>query len=79
MQKSEARQFFLNQRKSLSQLACIKLDDLLLIQFQRFNWSNMSCIGNFYPIEKQNEPNSILLSTYLKYILPNLKIRNGVF
>jgi 5-formyltetrahydrofolate cyclo-ligase len=74
MQKSEARQFFLNQRKSLSQLACIKLDDLLLIQFQRFNWSNMSCIGNFYPIEKQNEPNSILLSTYLKYILPNVKM-----
>lgn len=74
MQKIEARQFFQNKRKALTQNECLKLDDLLLIQFQKFNWGNMDCIGNFYPIEKQNEPNSILLAKYLKYIFPNITI-----
>jgi 5-formyltetrahydrofolate cyclo-ligase len=74
MQKKAARQFFLNQRKALSQLACVKLDDLLLIQFQRFNWNNFNRIGNFYPLKKYNEPNSFLLSSYLQYTIPNIKI-----
>lgn len=74
MQKTEARQFFKNKRKRLTQSDCLKLDDLLLIQFQRFNWGNMECIGNFYPIEKFNEPNTLLLSKYLKHALPSIKI-----
>ena len=36
MQKTEARQFFQNKRKALTQSECLKLDDLLLIQFQKF-------------------------------------------
>ncbi len=74
MQKSEARQFFTNKRNHLTPSDCLKLDDLILIQFQRFNWLNMSCIGNFYPIEKHNEPNTLLLAKYLKYILPDVQI-----
>jgi 5-formyltetrahydrofolate cyclo-ligase len=74
MQKIAARQFFLNQRKALSPSACIKLDDLLLIQFQRIKWDNQKIIGNFFPMEKYNEPNSFLLAAYLKYILPDVKI-----
>jgi 5-formyltetrahydrofolate cyclo-ligase len=74
MQKSEARQFFLQKRKSLTQSECLKLDDLLLIQFQRFNWSNINCVGNFYPMDKNNEPNSILLAKYLHFIIPTVKI-----
>ena len=74
MQKIEARQFFQNKRKALTQSECLKLDDLLLIQFQKFNWGNVKCIGNFYPIDKHNEPNSILLAKYLKLILPDISI-----
>ena len=74
MQKTEARQFFQNKRKALTQSECLKLDDLLLIQFQKFNWGNVKCIGNFYPIDKHNEPNSILLAKYLKHILPDISI-----
>ena len=74
MQKSEARQFFNDKRKDLSNSDCLKLDDLLLIQFQRFNWDAINCIGSFYPLEKNNEPNSLLLAKYLKLIIPGLKI-----
>jgi 5-formyltetrahydrofolate cyclo-ligase len=34
----------------------------------------MECLGNFYPIDKHNEPNTILLAKYLKYAIPNITI-----
>ena len=74
MQKIEARQFFLQKRKTLSPAACSKMDDLLLIQFQKMNWEPLSCVGNFYPMEKQNEPNSFLLTKYLQFLFPTIKI-----
>lgn len=74
MQKATARQLMLQKRKALTAAECLKLDDLLLIQFQRFNWGHMESVGNFYPIEKHNEPNSLLLANYLKYILPSIII-----
>lgn len=74
MKKSEARHYFNHKRKALSISDCLKLDDLLLIQFQRFNWAPFNCIGNFYPLDKQNEPNSLLLAKYVKLIIPGLKM-----
>jgi 5-formyltetrahydrofolate cyclo-ligase len=72
MLKSEARKILSAKRKALTPSDCMKLDDLLLIQFQRFYWADMHTIGNFFPMEKQNEPNTLLLAKYLKLILPNI-------
>lgn len=72
MLKSEARKLLQEKRKALTTSACLKLDDLLLIQFQRLDWSNILCVGNFFPINAQNEPNSLLLAKYLKAIIPGL-------
>ncbi len=73
MLKSEARKLFLSKRKALSMSDCLKLDDLLLIQFQRFNLSNVNLLGSFYPMDAYNEPNVLLLVKYLKAVNPILE------
>ena len=74
MLKSDCRQLMLSKRNALSDSDCIKLDDLILIQFQRLDWSEVSCVGSFYPLALKNEPNSLLLTKYLKAILPAVTI-----
>lgn len=74
MLKSECRQLMLSKRSALSTSECTKLDDLLLIQFQRLDWSGINCVGSFYPLESKNEPNSLLLTKYLKAMFPNVTI-----
>ncbi len=72
MLKSDIRKSFLAKRKALTNSECIKLDDLLLIQFQRLDWSDTFYVGSFFPMESSNEPNSLLLAKYLKAIIPGL-------
>lgn len=74
MLKPAARKYFLDKRKALTASDCLKMDDLLLIQFQRMDWSSVQCIGSFYPLEAHNEPNSLLLIRYLKIIIPGLVV-----
>ena len=74
MFKDEARKSLLQKRQNLSQTECIKWDDLLLIQFQKLDFSNINTLGSFYPMEKHNEPNTILLTSYLQQFIPNLII-----
>jgi 5-formyltetrahydrofolate cyclo-ligase len=74
MLKSEIRKELLAKRKMLSESDCMKLDDLLLIQLQKLDWSTTAILGSFYPLEHQSEPNSFLLVKYLKYILPELQV-----
>lgn len=72
MLKSAARIEFIAKRSMLSESDCIKLDDLLLIQLQKLDWSATTILGSFFPLEHQAEPNSMLLVKYLQYLIPNL-------
>jgi len=74
MLKSDARKELLEKRKNLTPSDCLKWDDLLLIQFQKLDWSNVSFVANFYPLENQNEPNSLLFSRFLKLMIPGIQI-----
>ena len=74
MLKSDARKELLAKRKNLTATDCLKWDDLLLIQFQKLDWSNVSCVANFYPLENMNEPNSLLFASYLKTMVPGIQI-----
>ena len=74
MIKSVARKQLMEQRKNLSVNECLKLDDLLLIQLQKFDWSNVHCVANFYTLEHHNEPNTLLLAKYLKAIIPGIQM-----
>ena len=64
MLKSVARATLLTKRQSLTEADCIKLDDLLLIQLQRLDWSSTKIIGSFFPgTEIGLRPTTILLRT----------------
>jgi len=74
MNKSAARKHWLEQRKNLTVNECLKYDDLLLIQFQKLDWSNVHTVASYYPLEKQNEPNTLLFTKYLKAVIPGITI-----
>ncbi len=74
MLKLAARKEFLEKRKNLTASECLKWDDLLLIQFQKLDWANVSSVANFYPLENHNEPNSLLFASYLKTMVPGIQI-----
>ena len=74
MLKSDARKELLKKRKALTESDCIKLDDLLLIQLQKLDWSTTRIVGSFYPSDAHAEPNSLLLVKFLKYYIPELVV-----
>jgi 5-formyltetrahydrofolate cyclo-ligase len=74
MLKSDARKELLAKRKNLTASDCLKWDDLLLIQFQKLDFSNVQRVANFYPLENHNEPNSLLFAKYLKTMVPGIQI-----
>ena len=74
MLKSVARKELLAKRKNLTPSECLKWDDLLLIQFQKLDFSNVHTVANFYPLENHNEPNSLLFSRFLKLMIPDIQM-----
>jgi len=74
MLKSDARKELLAKRKNLTASDCLKWDDLLLIQFQKLDFSNVQTVANFYPLENKNEPNSLLFAKYLKTMVPDIQM-----
>lgn len=74
MNKESIRALYKEKRKSLSSTEKMKLDDLLLIQFQQLNFEGVHRILTYWPIEHQIEPNTHLFSRYLQYMIPDLSI-----
>ncbi len=74
MNKEEVRSKFKEKRKLLSAKACLQYDDLLLIQFQQKNFFSVQSLMTYWPSSKQVEPNTHLFSSYLRHMIPGLKI-----
>ena len=74
MLKKEARTVFRQKRKSISAEEKMKLDDLLLIEFQKLRLPFLSSMLSFYPVEENNEPNTFILTRYLQFSNPGLQI-----
>ena len=74
MEKKALRKQFLAERKQLSELQRLKLDDLLLLQFQQLNYQGIQTVLSYWPLAEKAEPNSFLCSRYLRFILPELAI-----
>jgi 5-formyltetrahydrofolate cyclo-ligase len=68
--KAEARTILSQKRAALTESACMKLDDLLLIQLQRIDWSSTAILASFYPLAHKNEPNTLLFEKYIKTLYP---------
>ena len=74
MLKSQLRKIYREKRSLLTEQERIKMDDLLLIQFQKQQPGNVTVLLTYSPSEKHNEPNTYLFSNYLSHMIPGLDI-----
>lgn len=75
MTKQELRKVYRQKRLALSATDRLKLDDLLLIQFQRLVLNNeVEYLMSYWPLDMQGEMNTHLYTRYLEFTFPALKI-----
>jgi 5-formyltetrahydrofolate cyclo-ligase len=74
MLKKEARKLFRQKRSLVTPEEKTKLDDLLLIEFQKLPLPFISVLLSFYPVEENNEPHTFSISGYLQFKNPGLQI-----
>ncbi|MFY7898884.1 MAG: 5-formyltetrahydrofolate cyclo-ligase [Chitinophagaceae bacterium] len=74
MTKAALRAIYQEKRNAISSKEKLKLDDLLLLQFQSFQIDSIQSVLTFWPIEKFIEPNTHLFTSYLRHFVPNLHI-----
>ncbi len=73
MTKKELRIKYKAKRLALSENEKMKLDDLLLIQFQKLSFENVQTLLSYEPMPHTAEPQTHLFSRYLQHLIPNLK------
>lgn len=74
MIKKELRKIYKEQRLSITSKDKLKWDDLMLIQFQQFDFGNAETLLTYWPMAHSNEPNTHLFSSYLRHTIPNLQM-----
>ena len=74
MLKKEARKLYKEKRDALTDPEQSKLDDLMLIQFQSIDLPFLHSILTYWPIEENREPNTHLVTEFLRFRNPELKI-----
>jgi 5-formyltetrahydrofolate cyclo-ligase len=72
MLKKEARKIYKEKRLKLSEAERVKLDDLMLIQFQSVELPFLQSLLSYWPIEENNEPDTHLFTEFLKFRNPEL-------
>ena len=75
MLKPDIRKLYKKKRMDLTATDKLKLDDLLLIQFQRLPIGNdVQLLMSYWPLEHHNEMNVLLYTHYLEHSIPGLKV-----
>ncbi len=74
MTKNELRNIYKQKRLGISSKEKLKLDDLLLLQLQTFNFDGIKTLLTFWPMVNMAEPDTHLYSGYLRHIVEGLKI-----
>lgn len=74
MTKKELRRIFKESRKSLSVHEIEKLNDLILIYFQKLELPFLNCVHSYIPSLKLAEPDTSNIIRYLKFKNPSLKV-----
>lgn len=72
MEKQALRKIYLEKRKQLSHRELKIKDDLILIQFQHFDFGALQAVLSYQPIAKLNEPATQLITDYLSVLYPNI-------
>ena len=74
MNKKELREIYRDKRNALTSTEKAKLDDLLLIQFQKTDLPFIKTLLSYWPIEENKEPDAHLFTDYLEFKNPELII-----
>lgn len=74
MTKQELRRLYKSKRAGIDSRERLKMDDLLLLQFQQFDYSSVQTVLTYWPIANHSEPNTHLFSGYLRHMLPGLVV-----
>ena len=74
MLKREIRTIYRKKRAELSSTDKMKWDDLMLINFQTLRLPFLDYVLSFYPIEQNNEVNTLLITDYLHFKNPELNL-----
>ncbi len=74
MIKSALRTIYRDKRKALSEKDRLKLDDLVLIQFQQLSLPDMQVLMSYMPIATHNEVNTLPITDYVSFKIPGLRL-----
>lgn len=74
MTKQEARKVFKQNRAQLTRKDIIRMNDLLLIQFQRIVLPYVKVIHSYIPLQDQKEPDPVLMVDFLKFKNVDMKV-----
>ena len=74
MTKQEARKVFKQNRAQLSRKDIVRMNDLLLIQFQRIVLPYVKVIHSYIPLHDQKEPDPILMVDFLRFKNIDMKV-----
>lgn len=73
MTKKEARVKYRSKRLALPEKDKLKLDDLLLIQFQKLSFDNVQILLSYMPMPHTAEPETQYATRYLEHLIPGLQ------
>ena len=75
MTKQALRKIYKEKRLTLDARQKLKLDDLLLLQFQQLYLDDdIQLLMSYWPMSSMNEPNTHLFSRYMHHSLPHLQM-----
>ena len=72
MTKQELRKIYKAKRGGILAKQRLRLDHLLLLEFQKLNYSSIRTVLTYWPIATQAEPNTHLFSRYLRHMVPGI-------
>ena len=75
MNKEALRVLYKQKRAALTEKECVRLNDLLLIQFQQLEIAyDANILMSYWPMEKFAEVNTFLMTDYLAFRIPGLQL-----
>lgn len=74
MLKKDIRKTYREKRSALSISDMDKMNDLMLVQFQTVQLPFLHSVLSYWPIEENNEPDSHLITEFLRFRNPELRI-----
>jgi len=72
--KATLRSTYKRRRKALTDKDRLKLDDLILIQFQKLILHDVHAVLSYWPIKSHYEINTLPITDYLSFKIPGLRV-----